>query len=145
MEKIAVVRVRGLWGVKPKIRTTLEKLNLTRVNHCVVVDDNPYYRGMLNVVKDYVAYGPISPVMMERLIKKRGEFSRKRKVELSDEEIKQFVKECFEGKKTLKDLGIKPVFRLNPPRKGYRSIKRPYPYGALGKWPTLDELLMKMV
>ncbi|MCD6549666.1 50S ribosomal protein L30 [Candidatus Micrarchaeota archaeon] len=145
MEKIAVVRVRGLWGVKPKIRTTLEKLNLTRVNHCVVVDDNPYYRGMLNVVKDYVAYGPISPVMMERLIKKRGEFSRKRKVELSDEEIKQFVKEFFEGKKTLKDLGIKPVFRLNPPRKGYRSIKRPYPYGALGKWPTLDELLMKMV
>lgn len=145
MEKIAVVRVRGLWGVKPKIRTTLEKLNLTRVNHCVVVDDNPYYRGMLNVVKDYVAYGPISPVMMERLIKKRGEFSRKRKVELSDEDIKQFVKEFFEGKKTLKDLGIKPVFRLNPPRKGYRSIKRPYPYGALGKWPTLDELLMKMV
>lgn len=145
MEKIAVVRVRGLWGLKPKIRATLEKLNLTRVNHCVVVDDTPQYKGMLNLCKDYVAYGPISPTMMEKLIKKRGRYSKRRKAELTDEEIKTFVKQFFDGKTRLRDIGLKRVFRLNPPKRGYRSIKKRYPYGALGRWPTLDELLMKMV
>ena len=52
--KIAIVRVRGIRQIKPKIRKTLEMLRLNRPNHCVVVDDSKPMTGMLNVVRDQV-------------------------------------------------------------------------------------------
>jgi large subunit ribosomal protein L30 len=40
----------------------------------------------------------------------------------------------FDGTLKFKDVpGLKPVFRMNPPRKGYGSTRRPYKLkGALG-------------
>ncbi len=141
---IGVVRVRGIWGVKPKIRTTLEKLRLNRVNHCVIVDDRPQYLGMLNVCKDYVAYGPVSESVVRKLVAKRGRKAGNKR--LTEEEVNQVVEAILNGdRKKLKKMGVKPVFRLRPPRKGYKSIKHAYPKGALGKWPSLDELLARMI
>ncbi|MCK5867836.1 MAG: uL30 family ribosomal protein, partial [Candidatus Thalassarchaeum sp.] len=42
-----VIRVRSDRGVKPKIRDTMSMLNLTRVNHAVLIPDTPAYAGML--------------------------------------------------------------------------------------------------
>ncbi|MCC7552831.1 50S ribosomal protein L30 [Candidatus Micrarchaeota archaeon] len=141
--KLAIIRVRGLWGIKPKIKNTMEKLNLTKVNHCVIVDDSPTYLGMLKICKDYVAYGPISDTMIEKVITKRGRKPGNKKVDIED--ISGFVEKFIQGKADIKHLGIKPVFRLTPPKKGYKSIKQAYPRGALGKWPNIDELLNKMI
>jgi len=54
----AVVKMRGTVKTKPDVRRTLELLNLSRTNHCVLVEDNAHYNGMLQKVKDYVAWGP---------------------------------------------------------------------------------------
>ena len=144
--KLAVIRIRGMWGIKPKIKTTMEKLNLTRVNHCVIIDDSPTYTGMLKICKDYVAYGPISNNMIEKIISKRGRKPGNKKLDKKEKDnISTFVEKFSQSKADLKNLGIKPVFRLKPPKKGYKSIKQAYPRGSLGKWPNIDELLNRMI
>ena len=47
-----VIRVRSDRGVTKKIRDTMSMLNLTRVNHAVLVPKNPAYEGMLQKAKD---------------------------------------------------------------------------------------------
>ena len=49
-----VIRVRSDRGVTKKIRDTMTMLNLTRVNHAVLVPKTASYDGMLQKVKDYV-------------------------------------------------------------------------------------------
>ncbi|MGC8949630.1 MAG: 50S ribosomal protein L30, partial [Thermoprotei archaeon] len=55
----------------------------------------------------------------------------------------------LEGKVKLKDLKmIKPVFRLHPPRKGFKkSVKKMYTDGGeLGyRGPKINELLLRMI
>ena len=40
-EKIAIILVRGLVGVRQDVKDTLSMLGLTRKNHCVVIPNNP--------------------------------------------------------------------------------------------------------
>ncbi len=135
---IAIVRVRGIHNLKPKVRKTLELLRLHKPNHAVVVPDTPAYRGMLKIVKDYVTYGEVSDETLLKLIEKRGEKGSK-KVSNPKEVLERMKK----GEK-YDDL-MDPVFRLHPPRKGWKSIKRLYPYGALGPRDNMDDLLKRMM
>ena len=59
MNRLAVIRVRGRVDVRNDIKDTLKMLNLTKSNHCVIIDDRESFLGMLQKVKDYVTYGPI--------------------------------------------------------------------------------------
>ena len=92
---------------------------------------------MLRKVNDYIAYGQITIETMERLISKRGEHGANKT------DGKKVVQELQAGKK-LKDL-IDPVFRLHPPKRGYKDIKRNYPLGDCGERPDMDVLLKKMM
>ncbi len=125
---IAIVRVRGRFGLKPKIKRTLELLKLHKPNHCVIYNDTPSIRGMLKVIEDYVAYGEIDEKTLISLIKTRSN--------LNPEETIKIIKNG--GK-------INYVFRLHPPRKGWGSIKQRYPKGALGRRDDMDELLKRMM
>lgn len=141
--KIAIVRIRGRRNMEPKIRKTLELLNLRKPNHCVVMDDSPYTKGMLNLVKDYVTFGPISEDALVRVLSKKGRKGSKRLCEISKEaEIKDMAKKIIGGAK-VKDFAD-PVFALKPPRKGYRDIKQPYPRGDLGARPDISPLVKRM-
>ena len=141
---IAVVRIRGIRNVKPKIRKTLELLRLDKPNRCVLLRDTPQIRGMLNVCKDYIAYGPIEEKTVQRLLKERGEKGRKKlKDLLKDDEIASVAKKIMHGEKI--DGFSKPFFRLHPPRKGYKNIKKPYPNGDLGLREDMDQLLNSMI
>lgn len=152
MAMIAVVRLRGTIDVHRKIRDTLRMLRLHRRYHCVVVPDTPSYRGMLEVVKDYVAYGEINAETLAMLLRHRGKLVGD--VPLTDEYVQQktqfksieeFAKAVCEGKAKLSDIpGLKPVFRLHPPRKGLKNIKWHYPRGDLGKNAKINELLYRM-
>lgn len=142
--KLAVLRIRGRRKLNPKISRTLEFLRLERTNHCVLIEDTPQNRGMLNVVKDYVAYGPVSEATVFGLLAKRGmkEGSLLRSA-LKEDEIKKAAKEICGGKKTA-DY-VNPVFRLRPPSKGYGDIKAAFPEGELGKRAEMDSLLKRMI
>ena len=142
---LAVVRIRGIRKVRPKIRDTLMMLNLNKPNNCVVVPETPQYLGMINVVRDYVAFGKIDENLLYKLLYRKGRKGSKTVMEtVGKEKLKSVAKEIFEGKKKLKDVSD-PVFCLHPPRKGYKNIKMQWPNGDLGRWDDISKLVNRMV
>jgi len=126
-ELLVVIRISGMVKVKKDIADTLDRLRLRRKYSCILVDSsNKNILGMLEKIKHYVAYGPINKEILVKLIKLRAKAINKNK-KINEEEI---AEQLIKGKK-LKDLELKPFFRLHPPRKGIKS-KFPYPKGVLG-------------
>ncbi len=124
-KEIAIVRVRGLTGLRKDIKDTLTMLNLHRKNYCTIVPDTPAYLGMIKKVKDFVTYGVIDEDIKKKLIEKYSEPHPK------------------DPKKT------KPFFRLSPPRGGFgrKGIKYPFSVGgALGdRGEKINDLLERMM
>ncbi|MCX8172579.1 MAG: 50S ribosomal protein L30 [Archaeoglobaceae archaeon] len=149
---LAVVRLRGTVDVHKKISKTLELLRLHRRYNCVVIPDTPSYRGMLQVVKDYVAFGEIDHETLALLLRNRGRLEGN--LRLTDEYVREktgyatiedFAKAVVEQKAKLSDLPrLKPVFRLHPPRKGLKNIKWHYPRGDLGYHRNIKDLIYRM-
>ena len=133
------IRLRGGVNARHEINETLRLLRLNRVNHCVVVDENPHYKGMLQKVTGYIAWGEVSSESLALLLRHRGELARG--VKLTDEHIRgntdygsinDFSLAVCRGDAYLRDVpGLRPVFRLHPPRKGHRGIKKSYREGGV--------------
>jgi len=150
----AVVQVRGVVKTRQDIKDTLKMLRLHHINHCVLVQDSPQNLGMIRKVKDYVAFGEVDAPTIETLLQTRGRVIGD--ALLTDEYIKsnstyatigEFAKALASGETKLRDIpGLKPVLRLPPPRKGYKTTKRTFPQGgALGYYgQEINTLLIKM-
>lgn len=142
--KIAVVRIRGIRNIAPKTKHTMKLMNMEKENNCVIVEDSPQNMGMIKRCKDYVTYGVISEDTLFELLKKRGEKgSRKLREIMEDDEIKQVAKKIMH-EENVKNF-VDPVFRLHPPRKGYKTIKKPAPEGDLGAREDMDSLIKRMM
>jgi len=151
----AVVRVRGTVNIRPDTKKTLQLLNLTRANHCVLLEEKNSIKGMLQVAKDYVTWGEIDKNILFKLINSRGKLEGDKK--LTDEYLKsstsygsvdQLSQAILENKFKYKDIpNVKPIFRLNPPKKGYGGIKRSFVNkGALGyRGKEINKLIEKMI
>ncbi len=141
-EKIAVILIRGLVGIKRQTKDTLKMLRLLRKNHCVVLDKNPSIIGMVVKCKDYVTYGEIDNETYKLLIEKRGEEYKGR---VKDSKGKINYKKYLEynGKK------LKPYFRLSPPKGGFerKGIKKSYQIGGvLGyRGKKINDLIKRML
>ncbi|MFQ5892400.1 MAG: 50S ribosomal protein L30 [Candidatus Methanofastidiosia archaeon] len=152
MRRIVVVRVRGTPKVPREIRETLKMLRLTKPNHTVIVDDRETYMGMLGKVKDFVTFGELNSEIAKRLISKWGRLPGDERIDegyvkkKTKKSISKFVKDFMKFECEFSDLGIKEVFRLHPPRKGYESIKKGYSQrGALGyRGEEINILLKRM-
>jgi len=144
MEKIlAIIRIRGSVGTAKKIRDTLNMLRLTSINHCTLVSSTPENTGMLEKVGDYVTWGEIDNSVLEELIEKRARMPGDRKVDKSM--VSDLTGKILKNA-SLKGLGIKPVFRLSPPSKGLKSIKRRFPKGDLGnRGKAINDFLRRMI
>ena len=67
-----VVRARSDVKVERSIKETMGMLNLTRVNHAVIIPENPQYNGMLQKAKDYITWGNADAKLVEKMISERG-------------------------------------------------------------------------
>lgn len=150
-KRIAVVRIRGRTGIPGEIADTLRMLNITRVNHCSVVKSTPSSKGMMHKVKDYITWGELDRETFQRLLKKWALLPGNKRIgegtlkEKGFSSFDEFAEKFFSLQAELSDIGVKPVFRLHPPRKGYRHVKRQYPQGALGyRGEKINELLRRM-
>jgi len=151
----AAIRVRGIVNVKPDIKKTLELLNLTRANHCVILDENKSTKGMLQVAKDYITWGEIEKDVLTKLITSRGKLEGDKEITndyiksaTSYENIEKLSAAILEDKIKYKEIpNIKPIFRLNPPKNGYEGIKRAYVNkGALGyRKKEINKLIERMI
>ena len=140
----AVVRVRGSAKTPKEIEDTLKMLRLTRTNHCVVIPKNKSYEGMLQKVKSYVTWGEIDKDVLEELVVRRGRYQGDKKID--PKEAKKIVEKIYKEKSVKVIDNLKPVFRLSPPSKGYKSVKLPYPKGDLGyRGEKINELLRRMI
>lgn len=121
MNKTAIIRIKGMVGVKGEIEDTLDRLRLRRKYACVVLELTPETQGMLKKVKDFVAYGEINDSTYKELVSKRGQKNS-------------------EGK-------LKPFFRLHPPRGGIDSKKHfGVAKGVLGdNKDKINDLIIRML
>jgi large subunit ribosomal protein L30 len=155
-KRIVVIRIRGSLDRSVSIKKTLGLLRLHRTNHCVIIDDRETYQGMLQKAKDTLTWGELDSQTMKNLLIKRGQLQGGAKI--TEEYIKKntdftnlddFVKKFLEFKADLTDIkGLKPVFRLHPPRKGHSRKGVKYPFtvgGALGyRGNEINGLIIKM-
>lgn len=143
---LAVVRVRGMSGLHPKRKLTMEMLNIPRSNNGTLVISSGPYRGMLQEAKDYVTWGPISEKMVAELLVKRGtQHGNRLSAIKKPEEIVTFAKALFSGGQTLKVLELDRTFRLTPPSGGWKDRKKTFPYGDLGSRPSMDDIIKAMI
>jgi large subunit ribosomal protein L30 len=135
----AVVRVRGPVNVRYTIEDTMEMLRLHKVNHCVFLPENPHFKGMVQKVKDYVAYGKVDAKTLAEILETRGRLEGNTRLteayvkeNTNYDSIESLAAAVVEGKASLKDVPkLKPVFRLHPPRKGHSGIKRTVQQGGV--------------
>ena len=121
MSQIAVIRIKGRVGLNKDVNETLDRLRVRRKYTCVVLKGSPEELGMINKLRDFIAYGEISDDVYKELVKKRG-------------------------KKDAKGQ-LKPFFRLHPPRGGIESKKHfGVGKGVLGNnREKINELILRML
>lgn len=151
----AVVRVRGTVNVRPDIKRTLQLLRLTRANHCILLEEENSYKGMLQVAKDYITWGEIDKDVLSKLIKNRGKLEGDKDVTddyvksaTSYDTLERLSQAIVDKKFKYKEIpNVKPVFRLNPPRMGYEGVKRSFiNKGALGyRGKEINKLISRMI
>ena len=148
----AVVRIRGDVRLRPEIKDTMKMLRLHSVNHCVVIDETVHYTGMVRKAKDYIAWGIVDAESLTNLLSLRGRIEGGGRLtqEYMDEcelgSVSDFAKKVCDGDAKLSDIPkLKPVFRLHPPRKGHRGIKKTVVEGGeLGFHEDIGTLIKKM-
>ena len=156
-EIVAIIRIRGLTHVRPQIKDALDSLGLTRKNHCTILKVDKSVKGTISAINDYVTWGDVDEKIIESLLTARGKTSGQKN--LTDEYVKEnssysgissLAKGISEGKAKLKDVvGLKKVFRLNPPIKGFerKGIKKPFTSGGvLGyRGVKINDLISRMI
>jgi len=153
---IAVIRIRGIIGLKQEIKDTFKMLHLYKKNNCTIIPNTKDYIGMLKKIKDYATWGEINSETFKLLLEKRGRLPGNKL--LTEDYLKQklnlnfetFTKDFFEFKKKLKDIpGLKLFFRLSPPKKGFekKGIKTPFSMGGvLGyRKEKINDLIQMMI
>ncbi|HDD46222.1 MAG TPA: 50S ribosomal protein L30 [Candidatus Aenigmarchaeota archaeon] len=140
----AAIRIRGRVDVRREIEDTMNMLMLKRRNHCVLLPKNKSIEGMLKKVKDYVTWGELDKETIKAVLKSRGRMIGNKK--LTEEKIEEIIKALENGKSVRSVSGVKPVLRLNSPRKGFKSIKLAFPKGDLGyRGEKIKELILRMI
>lgn len=152
---LAVIRVRGSVGVDKELEYAFKLMRLTRKNHLVLIDDSPSNHGSILKVKDYATWGEATPETVSLLLEKRGALEGGKKLtegyvkdELGYPSLKELSEAICSSNVGVSDLpNVKQVFRLHPPRKGFRgSTRKPYPEGELGyRGEAINQLIERMV
>lgn len=154
MALLLVVNLHGKIDSGVSTRKALAELKVERKFSASVVGDDPSTVGMLRLCKDYVAWSEVDSALLASLLKSRAMVSETRR--LDDESLSKlgFKNHQALAEKMLKDGtrlsalgGIRPFFRLSPPRGGFKgSLRRQYSEkGVLGNNPKLPEIVRRMI
>jgi large subunit ribosomal protein L30 len=154
MGLILVVNIHGAINSSAPVRKSLGELKVIRKFSASVVTDDPTTLGMLKLCKDYTAWTTVDEKFLASLLKKRGMVSETRSLDVAS--LKQLgfkkhedlaAKMVKEGLRLSAVEGVRPFFKLAPPRGGFKqSMRRQYTErGMLGKNPKLLEIVERMV
>jgi large subunit ribosomal protein L30 len=138
---IVIIRISGKVKIKEQAEETLFRLGLRKKYTCILINEKDSTRmGMLKQIRDYVSYGNIEKGVLIRLIEKRGQRTDKKAIKDGEKIIAE-----LEKGKSWEEQGLKPFFRLHPPRGGLKSSKKYFPRGVLGKNEDINKLIERML
>lgn len=152
---LALIRLRGKVGIRKEYEYVFKLMHLTRKNHVTLLEETKSNLGMIRKIKDYSTWGEVSSETLFLLLEKKGKLRGNKKLtndyvknELGFPSIAELAQAIYASEINLWKLpNVKPIFRLHPPRKGFRkSIRRPYPNGELGyRGEDINKLLSRMM
>jgi large subunit ribosomal protein L30 len=155
---ILAVRLMGPFGTPTHIEKTLTSLRLNRKFNAVLLENNPSALGMLRQAKDHVTWGDVKAADIAALLRERGELlgglpvtDKSVQETFGEQSIGELASALTQGRialETLREKGLKSVFRLHPPSGAFGySIKRPYrSRGELGyRGPEISSLVARMI
>ncbi len=155
-----IIRLRGEADVHPDVEKTLNLLRLKRKYAASLYHSSlPGIEGMLRKVQDWATWGEINRETLIELLRKRGRIRGDKP--LTDEWVVQnlglyggipeLADKLLAGElhyHKLEDKGVKPFFRLHPPRGGFKkTIKRHFTnQGELGyRGEAINDLVIRML
>jgi large subunit ribosomal protein L30 len=155
---LLAVRLKGAFGTPEHIEKTLTTLKLKGKFNAVLLENNPSMLATLRQAKDYVTWGEVKPSDIVALLKERGELfggqtltDKITQHKFGFQSVDGLASSLANGSVALNVLwqkGLKPVFRLHPPSRGFKaSTKRPRgSRGELGyRGPEISNLIARMI
>ena len=152
---LALIRVRGNVGIRKEYEYVFKLMHLTRKNHVTLLEETKSNLGMIRKIKDYSTWGEVTSETLLLLLERKGKLRGNKtltndyvKNELGFSSIAELAQAIYTSEINFWKLpNVKPIFRLHPPRKGFRkSIRRPYPNGELGyRGEEINKLLSRMM
>ena len=139
---IIVIRISGLVEVPEKVQETLFRMRLRRKYSAIILQETVETGKLLKKVRNFTAFGKLNKETLIELLAKRAKFTGK-KVDA------KALADSIEKQKLLDitSLGIKPFFRLHPPRKGIDTkVHFPIRKGVLGdNKEKINDLVRRML
>ncbi len=137
---IAIIRITGLVEVPSGVQEALFRLHLRHKYNATLVHENSSMAALLKKVRNFVAYGQIDKETLVALLTKRSK-------SVSSKKIDPVTAAAQLEKKSLQEIGIKPYFRLHPPRGGIDSkVHFPIGHGVLGdNKEKINDLIQRML
>ena len=114
---ILIIRISGLVDVNGDEKEALHRLRMRRKYSAVLIKPTPENMSLLIKLRNLIAYGEIDKKTLTELIAKRGMAVDKSK-KIDAEKVAEKLSES-----SLSELGLKPFFRLHPPRGGIDAKK----------------------
>ena len=152
-----IIRIKGQPDVPPDVKKTLENLRLHKRYHAVVYPkDLPGLEGMLRKAQAWITWGEVNKETLAKLLEKRGRLPGNERLtpevlkeKFGVESYEELAEKIINGEVLLhKQNVIKPVFRLHPPRGGFKgSTKKPYGAGGEAGYrgEKINELVLRML
>ncbi|MDR2203591.1 MAG: 50S ribosomal protein L30 [Nitrososphaerota archaeon] len=154
-KQIAVVRIRGTISAQRDTRETLTLLRLDHTNHAILIDDRPSYKGMLQVVNNYVTWGEVTKETITTMLEKRARLSGNKKLtaeyleKLGCKSFEDLADAIMSGKAEHGKLPFMiPVFKLHPPKKGFKgNVKKSFKAGGESGYrgEAINDLVKRMI
>lgn len=152
---LVVVKIRGEISAQREARETLALLHLKHTNHAIMIDNRPAFTGMLQRANSYVTWGEASKETIALMLKERGRLTGDKPLtddtvkNLGYESIDALAEAIYSGKiGQWKIGGMKPLFRLRPPKKGYKGkTKKSFRAGGEAGYrgEAINDLIKRMV
>jgi large subunit ribosomal protein L30 len=154
MGLLLIVNLHGVINSKSGVRNALSELKTERKFTATVVTDDEQTKGMLRACKDYLAWAPAEKELLSSLLEKRGMVSESKRLDSGALKTLGFKNYDELAEKMLKEeirlsavKGLRPFFRLSPPKGGFkRTLRRQATdRGTLGSNADLPQIVRRML
>lgn len=149
--------MKGTVNIPNWAKTTLDNLHLQKKFRATLIPENEQTLGMLQKIKEIVAWTSVEESFIREFIEKKGRYSsskllssntESKKDENNAPDIDSMISDISKNDSFLSKIsGLKPWFALNPPKGGFkRKSKTLYSQkGILGENRELLDLVKRMM